>query len=293
MKIGYACITLGINEKYKSIRAKSITEEKIIEIINHNLDLLDKVIDYNYENNILLFRISSDLIPFGSSSLNPINWQEMYASKLLEIGNKIKKYQMRVSMHPGQYTVINSLKEEVIINSINELKYHADFLDLMGLDSTHKLILHIGGIYGDKENAIKRFIDTFYKLPNNVKERLVIENDDKSYNINDVLFISNIINIPVVFDNLHHEVNKYGNNNDQYWINLASKTWKKKDGKQKIHYSQQAIDKKNGSHSETIDLKIFKEYLKEINTELDIMLEVKDKDISAINCINSWYNLIK
>ncbi len=287
MRIGYACITLGINEKYRTLRAKSITEDKINEIIVHNLNLLDKVIDYNYTNGILLFRISSDLIPFGSSPLNKIDWKNIYSSKLNEIGQKIKKYQMRVSMHPGQYTVLNSINIEVVINSINELIYHANFLDLMGLDYTHKLILHIGGVYGDKPSAIERFITNYDRLPINVKKRLVIENDDKSFNINDVLEISKIINIPVVYDNLHNELNRYDENDDKYWIDKVNSTWKKEDGIQKIHYSEQGINKKNGSHSDTINVMIFKKFVGYINQNIDIMLEVKDKDISAINCLNN------
>ena len=190
-------------------------------------------------------------------------------------------------MHPGQYTILNSPNEHVVKNAIIDLKYHSDFLDSIGTDSTSKIVLHIGGIYGDKNIAIKRFINNFQKLDNQIKKRLVIENDDKSYNINDVLEISKIINIPVVYDNLHNKVNNYDESkSDLYWIKKCSSTWKKEDGKQKIHYSEQDIEKRQGSHSTSINEKKFLKFYNIVrNINLDIMLEVKDKDLSAIKCI--------
>jgi len=285
-KIGYACITLGIKEKYRTCRLSNLSSSLLEEIINHNLNILDKVIDYNIENNIKLFRISSDIIPFGSLK-ECIDYKNIFKNKLEEIGKKIKKNNIRVSMHPGQYTVINSNKEEVVSKSIKDLIYHCDFLDSLGTNSSSKIILHIGGVYGNKEEAVERFIFNYNKLNSNIKKRLVIENDDKSYNIFDVLKISSITNIPVVFDNLHNKINKYNDESDLYWINLCNKTWVIKDGNQKIHYSIQDINKKKGSHSETIDEIEFLKYYNSIkHLNIDIMLEVKDKDISAIKCIN-------
>lgn len=285
--IGYACITLGIKDKYRTCRLGNASVSNLTEIVAHNLKLLNKVIDYNISNNILMFRISSDIIPFGSIPHISIDYRTIFKKELDEIGLKIKKNNIRVSMHPGQYTVINSNNEDVVKKSILDLKYHTNFLNLLNTDSSSKIILHIGGVYGDKEEAIKRFILNYNKLDLDIKKRLVIENDDKSYNIFDVLKISSIINIPVVYDNLHNKINSYNNNTDLYWIELCNKTWKLEDGNQKIHYSQQDISKRSGSHSESIDLDIFNEFYQTIkNLNIDIMLEVKDKDLSAIKCIN-------
>ena len=287
IRIGYACITVGINKTYKTCRLKNLNEENLMKIIEHNLNLLDEVIEYNRINNIYLFRITSDLIPFGSSSLNTFDWQKVFSSKLKKIGEKVKKYNMRVSMHPGQYTVLNSKKKEIVNKSIDDLIYHNKVLTAMKLNSESKMILHIGGVYDNKEESKKRFINNYLKLPNRIKERLVIENDDKSYNIKDLLEISKQIDVPVVYDNLHNKINKYDENDDCYWIKKVSKTWKKKDGIQKIHYSEQNESKQIGSHSETINTDSFKEFISKIDGSLDIMLEVKDKDLSAIKCISA------
>ncbi|CUU50473.1 UV damage endonuclease UvdE [Clostridium beijerinckii] len=191
MSIGYACLTIGVPDtNLKSCTAKSLTEEKLLEIISYNLKSLKNIIDYNIKNNIKLFRISSDLIPFGSSHLNQLSWWNIFSQEFAEIGRKIMDNDIRVSMHPGQYTVLNSPNDDVVKRAIEDLNYHVKVLDNFGVGANHKIILHIGGVYNDKEQAINRFADNYKRLNDQVKERLVIENDDKSYNINDVLKIT-------------------------------------------------------------------------------------------------------
>ncbi|WP_236896084.1 UV DNA damage repair endonuclease UvsE [Clostridium beijerinckii] len=290
MSIGYACLTIGVPDaNLKSCTAKSLTEEKLLEIISYNLKSLNNIIDYNIKNDIKLFRISSDLIPFGSSHLNQLSWWKMFSQEFVETGRKIMNNNIRVSMHPGQYTVLNSPNDDVVKRAIEDLNYHVKVLDNLRVGENHKIILHIGGVYNDKEQAIKRFADNYERLNDQVKERLVIENDDKSYNINEVLKIGNELNIPVVFDNLHNKINCYDREkSDSYWISECNKTWKEKDGRQKIHYSQQDTLKKAGSHSNTIKINKFIEFYESVKgKDIDIMLEVKDKNFSAVKCINS------
>jgi len=208
MNIGFACLSIGVyHNDYKTIRKDNLTDPKLIEIIKYNLESLTHIIDYNIKNNLKLFRISSDLIPFGSSPLNQLEWGVIFKDKFKELSRKIKDNQIRVSMHPGQYTVLNSPDEGVVDRSIQDLIYHAKVLDCLETNSTSKIILHIGGVYGDKKSAITRFLNNYQRLPQNVKNRLIIENDERSYNIADVLEISRSLNIPVVFDNLHHKIN--------------------------------------------------------------------------------------
>ncbi len=289
MRIGYACLTVGVlGTNFKSCTIKNSNEENLLGIIEHNLKSLNNIIDYNIENNIKLFRISSDLIPFGSSPVNNIPWWDVFSSQLSLIGAKIRDSNMRVSMHPGQYTVLNSLNEDVVLRAIEDLNYHNRILDSLGMGREGKIILHIGGVYNNKEKAIKNFVSNYQLLPQGVKERLVIENDDKSYNIGEVLEIGRTLNIPVVFDNLHNQVLPYDiSKGDQYWINQCKETWRKEDGPQKIHYSQQDKDKRAGAHSNTIEIVEFINFVEKIGDEIDIMLEVKDKNLSAVKCINS------
>ncbi|HOP71636.1 MAG TPA: DUF1722 domain-containing protein [Thermoclostridium caenicola] len=121
-----------------------------------------------------------------------------------------------------------------------------------------------------------------------MKRRLIIENDDRIFNIRDVYGIGTQLNIPVVFDNLHHEANPCDGERDEFiWIERCRSTWREQDGPQKIHYSQQAKQKKKGYHSDTIDIERFMAFYEALDREdIDIMLEVKDKNLSCVKCIH-------
>lgn len=289
MNIGFACLTVGVQgTKLRSCTMKNASPDLLATLIQSNLAALNNMLDYNINNGIKLFRISSDIIPFGSHPVNTLNWQEKFSFQLAEIGHKALTKGIRLSMHPGQYTVLNSPDEKVVDRAVEDLRYHARFLDALGLGKEHKIVLHIGGIYGDKTAAIKRFINRYLGLDDNVKNRLVIENDDKQYNISDVLEIGLSQGIPVVFDNLHHQVNSENKYSELEWINRCATTWKQSDGLQKLHYSQQDSSKRAGSHSATIDVSDFLQFYESIKgLNVDIMVEVKDKNLSALKCINA------
>ncbi len=289
MSIGYACLTVGVPDTaQKSCLIKNVSEERLLEIIEHNLNSLEKIIDYNIRNDIRLFRISSGLIPFGSSPVNKLKWWDIFSRRFQQISEKIRQNKIRVSMHPGQYTVLNSPDEDIVIRSIADLNYHTRVLQCLDVGTEHKVVLHIGGVYNDKKQAVKRFIANYRRLDKGVKDRLVIENDDKSYNICDVLEIAEVLGTPVIYDNLHNYLNPCDRQKgDTYWINQCQKTWKAEDGIQKIHYSQQDSRKKAGSHSDSIRINEFMAFYESLERkDIDIMLEVKDKNLSAVKCIN-------
>jgi len=272
----------------RTCTAARASVEVLAELIAHNLGTLDRMIDYNIQNDIRMLRISSDIIPFGSSPVNTLYWPKKFAKSLKELGEKALAAGIRLSMHPGQYTVLNSPDKEVVKRAILDLEYHCTFLDALGLPAESKMILHVGGVYGDKELAMQRFAENYEKLPGAVKRRLVIENDERSYNIVDVLYLGRNLNIPVVFDNLHHALNvPLIQRSESEWLSLCRETWTTEDGDQKIHYSQQAEGKRRGAHSDTIKAAVFADFVKQMPSEqTDIMLEVKDKNRSAVKCIN-------
>lgn len=290
MSIGYACLNIGTpNTNIRSVMQRNATPEKLTEVTEHNLAALERMIDYNHKNDIKLFRISSDLIPFGSSPVNTLAWPEIHKEAFDRIGSKIRKSGMRVSLHPGQYTVLSSPTEDVVERAITDLVYHDKILIALGTDQTNKIVLHVGGIYGDKKEALERFEQNFRRLPEAVRNRLIIENDDRLYNIEDVLTLAHRLHVPAVYDNLHHAINPPpSGGTDPYWIAEAKKTWKAADGNQKIHYSQQALDKRPGAHTDTINLETFLTFHEQLeDKQIDIMLEVKDKNLSAIKCQNA------
>lgn len=288
MRIGYACICLNNDiPSFRTCIMKYVTEELLIEIIKHNLNVLDNILEYNYRHDILIFRLSSDLIPFGAHPINTLDWKTLFQEEWNVIGKKAKAYNMRLTMHPGQYTIINTPSQDVLARSVLDLRYHCDILNLMDMDYSNKLILHIGGIYGDKASAIDRFVKSFEALDDDIKQRLVIENDDRYYTLADVLYISEQLHIPVIFDNLHHEIlPSLEAFTLKETLKLVQKTWKQQDGRMKIHYSQQDYLKRKGAHAVYLNGEAFLNFCKAINfMELDIMIEVKSKNLAANQAI--------
>lgn len=289
MRIGYACLTVGVEgTKLRTCSLKNATPALLTELIYSNLLVLDKVLDYNIQNDIKLFRISSDIIPFGSHPVNKLEWWQIFADQLKNLGQKSHSHNMRLSMHPGQYTVLNSPIDVVVKRAVEDLRYHARFLDSLGLGPENKIVLHVGGVYGDRLASMERFVSEYRRLDENIRQRLVIENDDRQYRIGDVLSMGRSEGIPVVFDNLHHQVNPDNTHTELEWIEVCASTWKPQDGPQKIHYSQQDPSKRPGAHSATIHVNEFLQFVRNLpNSDVDIMLEVKDKNLSAVKCIHA------
>jgi UV DNA damage endonuclease len=291
LKIGYPCINLTLKNPYSStFRLKSFSEKRFNETVKNNLNHLSKILKFNLNNNILFFRLSSGIIPFASHPICNIDWDYIFKTELNEIGEFIKKNNMRISMHPDQFVILNSKNEKIIENSVRELQYHSKVLESMNLTHNAKIQIHIGGVYEDKRTSKERFIKTFMKLEENLKKRIIIENDDRSYGLKDCLDISYETGIPIVFDTLHHECL---NNNEtvQEALTSATNTWKYVlDGDPIMDYSSQSIGERKGKHTKTIDKNHFISYYKELvkssknkpMAAADIMLEIKDKENSAL-----------
>jgi UV DNA damage endonuclease len=191
-------------------------------------------------------------------------------------------------MHPDQFTLINSLDAAVFERSIKELEYHADVLDLLGLDTSAKIQIHVGGIYGDKGKSMARFFERFANLDERIQSRLVIENDDRLYTLRDCLRIHEEIGIPVLLDVFHHEVNSSGETVRDA-LALVAPTWTEGDGVPMLDYSSQEPGERARKHVETINLKHFQRFIDEINDlgfDGDIMLEIKDKERSAVKALD-------
>ena len=295
MRIGYPCINRTLDcSTSTTFRLRSYSEARLKISIKNNLDCLRRIMQFNLEHRLLFFRISSDLIPFASHLINKFSWQKHFQQEFAEIGEFIIKNKMRISMHPNQFTPINSIKDEIFKRSKKELQYHAEILDLMNLDASAKIQIHVGGAYGDKKASMERFVTRFNKLPDSVGRRLVIENDDKLFDLNDCLKINEEIQIPVLFDVFHQKLNNSATQTIEESLMLATKSWNKKnDGVPMVDYSSQEPNGLPKQHSETINLEDFSKFLKQTQPfNIDIMLEIKDKEKSAIKAIgyvvNDW-----
>ena len=285
MALGYACICIGDYNRLKSLRLAGASEQKLEMIYRHNLGVLRSNISYNIKHGIKLFRVSSDIFPLITHSEIAFEWKNRFREPFDEIKALVSDSGMRLSMHPGQYTVLNSGNQEVVDKAVVEIDHHSEFLSCITPDAYAPVVLHVNSARGDKKTAVSRFKKGFERLSDASKKRLCLENDEKGFSARDIYDLACEIDVPCIFDNLHNAMNPSYELSDKEIIEVFSKTYVGK--RQKIHYSQQAEDKRPGAHSVTISHREFLRYYGDVSGEdLDIMLEVKDKDLSCIKCIN-------
>jgi UV DNA damage endonuclease len=281
--LGYACIALGTDaSSSRTCRVSNATPTRLRELIEANLDGVAALLRYNVEIGVRLFRLSSQIVPFASHPVNAIRWWDEFAAQLAELGAYAQTHQMRLSLHPGQYTVLSSPRPEVVRAAIADLEYHARLLDAMGLGPEHKVIVHGGGTYGDKSAAIERWVSAYRTLPAYITARLVVENDERSYTAHDVLAINRQTGVPVVFDALHdHVLPSPGDPSRSALLQNCFATWRVQDGPPKVHFSSQNVELQAGAHDDWIDPDGFLRFVADTgSTEVDCMLEAKKKDFA-------------
>ncbi len=283
--LGYAClsktlehVTSSSNYTYTNFQ-KEKDFQKLDRIIRSNFEDLEKIIDYNIANNIHFFRMTSKLIPLATLKDVEFDYLNPYLDYYLKIGKKIEKNKMRMDIHPDQFCVLNSTKEEVLENSKEILKYQYNLLELFGIQNK-RIILHIGGNTFGKEKSKTRFVHQFLNLPKEIQKSIVIENDDKIFTIKDCYDIYKRIGVPIVFDYHHYLCNREGEDFEDYMEKIFD-TWKGETPK--IHFSSPKNQTKKDfrSHHDYIDVDKFIEFIekmKKVDRDFDIMIEAKAKD---------------
>ena len=287
MRIGYPCINRSIGcRSDRKFRLASFNGERFFTTIASNISCLRQILEWNLFHDILFFRISSDIIPFASHQVCKFPWQNHFADELALIGGYILESGIRISMHPDQFIVINSPDEKIVSRSIDELAYHATLLDLMELDCMAKIQLHVGGLYGNPGESIARFIRVYNQMDPAISRRLVVENDDSRFTAADCLEIHEQTGIPVLFDIFHHSCKNNGED-VRAILQRTGETWKITDGIPMLDYSSQHPEKRAGGHAEHVDINDFQGFLELSRPyDLDIMLEIKDKETSALAAIS-------
>ena len=270
----------------KSIQEKGIDalKEKIVQNLKDTLTLMD----WNEQHGIKVFRLSSELFPHKSNPKVEDYSFDFAIPYLKEIGRKSKQYGQRLTFHPGQYNVVGTPDEKTFLQTCEDLKYHADVLDLMELDQNSVIVVHGGGVYGDKDKTIERWCRQFHRLPPNVQKRLVIENCEKCFSIKDCLKIAITINIPIVFDTHHFACYQQLHPDEsfhppEFYIRHLLPYWIRRNIKPKCHVSEQGSGR-IGHHSDYVE--VLPPYLLDIpsryNTPIDIMIEAKAKEQAVL-----------
>ncbi len=290
IRLGYCCINLELSDKgistnhsmiKKTFQQKGMpyVEEKILQ----NLKSLKEVIQWNYEKDIHVYRMSSSLFPWMSEyEISNLQNPEIFQT-LKECGDLAKKYNQRLSFHPGPFNVLASPNQSLIIKTIKELNQHSEIMNLMGLEESHfyPINIHVGGFYDSKENTLNRFCDNFSKLSEHCQKRLVVENDDKKsmYSVKDLSYLNKQINIPITFDFFHHNLHS-DNLSEEQALKESLNTW---DCIPLTHYSSSRKIHEDSSVKEVSHANFIYEKIQDYDLIFDVELEAKMKEIALFN----------
>lgn len=286
VRLGYVALSKALDDvttsstiTYTNYINKNYNTSKLLEITKNNLDSLYEIIKYNVKNNFHFYRLTSKLVPLATHDKVDFDYITPLLDEYKKIGKLINDNNIRVDTHPDQYAVLNSMDSKIVKNTVEILEYHYKIMDAIGIKDKI-IILHVGSSACGKKASITRFINNFNKLPDHIKKCIAVENDDKVYNIKDVLELCHKINVPMVLDYHHFICNNEKEDINDYLKEIID-TW---DGKlPKIHFSspKSKLKKEFRSHSDYINKECFIKFiniLKKQDKDIDIMLEAKAKD---------------
>ncbi|HEX6911052.1 MAG TPA: UV DNA damage repair endonuclease UvsE, partial [Longimicrobium sp.] len=174
-----------------------------------SMGYLREILDYLDEIDVRMYRISSDFVPYCTHPDLPRFHGQIAECRggLAELGRIARQRGIRLSLHPSQYVLLSALDERINAKGLWDVNAQAELLDAMEQGPEAVVILHLGGAYGDKDAALRRFVENYPRLGEGGRRRLVIENDETLYTVQDCLRVHEALGIPVVFDHQHHLLN--------------------------------------------------------------------------------------
>lgn len=289
IRLGYACNNVTIDETAShTITYKNYSKlgesrlRKLDQVIKMNFKSLENILKFNISNDIYFYRMTAELLPLLTYPNINFDFYSQYEEHYINIGKIIKKHGLRVDIHASQYAILNSTRQDVVDSTINILKNYQKMYEMMKINS--KLVLHIGSSEGGKINSINRFISNYNSLDKNLKKLIIIENDDKKFNIRNTLKLCEILHVPMVLDYHHYTINR-NNEKIENFIDRIFNTW---DETPKIHFSSPKDKKNKRSHNDYINSDDFINFIEKIkftNRDFDVMIEAKKKDEALFRLI--------
>jgi len=294
MNLGYACINMELSSKKNKITSnrgmiKRTFKQKGLpyasQLALQNCKDLVSIIEWNNANGFSCFRISSCLFPWSSEyELEDLPDIEEISQCLKKAGKTARDAGQRLSFHPGPFNILTSSKEQVVKNTIKDLTTHGEIFDIMEMPRTRfaKINIHIGASYGDRESAMERWLKNYEMLPDSVKTRLTVENDDKESLFTTAHLYNGICkhsDVPIVFDYHHHRCHNEGVPEKEAF-EMAISTWG--DVKPTLHYSESAQREKG----EGVQFRAHSDYIYDMinpyGREIDIVVEAKAKEKAVL-----------
>ena len=295
IELGYACINLSLqkDKKNKVTCNRSMIKrtfavkgtEYASELARLNTRDILPILEWNHRHDVKVFRMTSCLFPWASEyMLEDLPDFEEISKNLKAAGDYAKEKGIRLSFHPGPFNILASTKEKVINSAIVDLSIHGKIMDLMGMPRSHwaKINIHIGASYGDRESALTRWVENFQRLPDSVKTRLTVENDDKAslFSTKDLYEgIYKRVPVPIVFDYHHHRFRNDGESEDECHA-MACETWG--DVRPCFHYSESASEKEDSPKRANAHSDYVYDKINDYGRDFDVVIEAKAKELALM-----------
>lgn len=256
--------------------------EKLKYVTAQNLLHTKRILHYNIAHEIELYRLSSSLVPLATHPEVMWDFISPFKKEWDELGTLIQQSNIRVSFHPNQFTLFTSPRDEVTTNAIKDMEFHYKMLRALKALEKGILNIHIGGAYGDKETSLERFHLNLKRLPDEIKKQMTLENDDKTYDVQETLLTCEKENIPMILDYHHYMANK-GDVDLSLYLERIFRTWDNRPTVPKVHISSPKSDNAYRSHADYVSLDFILPFLKmakSLNQDFDIMIEAKQKNLA-------------
>ncbi|MGM7702815.1 UV DNA damage repair endonuclease UvsE [Pseudalkalibacillus sp. Hm43] len=291
VRLGYVAMALSLQnaspsqtmtiKNFNSIQNRDAAMLKLERITRANLHNTLRILRHNAAHDIQFYRMTSRLVPLATyEELPDWNYMDAITEELHDIGEFVKEKDMRVDFHPDHFVLVNTPKKDVLKMTVKTLMLHKRLLDGMSIDPTHRCVLHVGGMYGDRQIALERFVDNWMLIPTGVQEMIILENDDKSFHLEDTLYLCEKLGVPLVFDYHHHLAHHENEHWEEEWERVV-KSWSTSPLPVKMHISSPKSEKQFRSHADYVNVEMFMDFLNQIKgsvDQIDCMIEAKKKD---------------
>jgi len=297
-KFGYACININLKKKGVKINRKMIAKtfkERGIEYAGElallNIQGVAETLEWNVQNGIYAYRMSSAMFPWMSEyEFKDLPQYNVISALLASIGQYAKDNGVRLSFHPGAFTILCSPRDTVVAKAIKELNQHSEIMDMMGLEASpyNKINIHIGGAYESKQDTLDKFCDNFQLLDPNTKSRLTIENDDRTsiYTVEDLMYVHEKVGIPIVFDFHHYDCHP-GELSKEESLRLALSTWPS-DVMPAVHMSSSKRNYEDATAKVIAHADYIYDEIPSIGIPFDVIVEAKMKEQAVLRYIKEF-----
>jgi UV DNA damage endonuclease len=296
IRFGLCCIFRKEPIKFRRTTAKYLQAfsrnqqlKNLAEICRHNAQALHNALQYCRDHDIKDFRINSQILPLKTHpdigySIEDLPFHDQIIQTFKDCGRFCQKHDIRTTFHPDQFILLSSPKSEVVQRSIADLIYQTEVAQWVNADVIN---IHGGGAYGDKGTSLRRLRKRIEQLPEAVRSRLTLENDDRVYTPEDLLPVCRDMGIPLVYDVHHHRCLPDGSSVEAT-TELAISTWNREP---LFHLSSPKYgwhSGKPGNHHDYIDADDFPSCW--MNLDITVEVEAKAKELAVFKLMQDLFN---